>query len=213
MKCTLCSEEAKLFYSGKNGEYFACPQCKGIFLSPNNFPAPAEEKERYEKHNNDIEDAGYQNSVAPIVNEVLRSFSPQDRGLDFGCGRDSVIKHLLQKEGFTIDLYDPLFKNDQAVLFNKYDFISCNEVMEHFHHPDKEFKLLSPLLKPGGKLYCTTDLYKDDTDFEHWYYKNDKTHVFFYHTDTILYIKENLGFDDYRIENRLITFNKSKFSV
>ncbi|MEK7377224.1 MAG: class I SAM-dependent methyltransferase, partial [Candidatus Margulisiibacteriota bacterium] len=161
------------------------------------------------KHNNDIEDREYQNSVAPIVKAVSASFSTQCRGMDFGCGQNSVIKHLLQKEGFALDLYDPFFKDDKSILSNKYDFITCCEVIEHFHHPAKEFKLLSCLLKPGGKLYCMTDLYKDDTDFEKWYYKNDKTHVFFYHPETVRYIKENFGFEDYRIENRLIVFNKN----
>ncbi len=210
MRCALCNGDSNIFYSGKNGDYFTCSQCKGIFLSPENYSGSKEEKERYEKHNNDIEDAGYQNSVAPIVNAVSASFSSQHRGLDFGSGKNSVIKHLLQKEGFILDLYDPFFKEDRAVLSNKYDFITCCEVVEHFHHPAKEFKLLSSLLNPGGRLYCMTDLYRDDTDFEKWYYKNDKTHVFFYHPETICYIKENFEFDDYRIKNRLIIFEKPK---
>lgn len=208
MNCTLCASSAEIFYTGENGRYFICPRCRGIFLDPESFPSQTEEKERYLKHNNDINDPGYHSFVEPVVRAISKSFSPHHRGLDFGCGQDSVIAHLLNKEGFALDLYDPFFRDNKSVLSNRYDFIACCEVIEHFHHPDKEFKLLASLLKPGGRLYCMTDLYKGGTDFGKWYYKNDKTHVFFYHPDTIRFIKEDFGFEDFEIRNRLITLSR-----
>ncbi|WP_309597799.1 methyltransferase domain-containing protein [Flavobacterium oreochromis] len=84
---------------------------------------------------------------------------------------------------------------------------SC-EVIEHFHHPKKEFQLLKELLVPKGKLYCMTHLYDSSIHFEKWYYKNDTTHVFIYQKETIEWIAKMLMFSDFTIKNRLIIFTK-----
>ena len=78
--------------------------------------------------------------------------------------------------------------------------------MEHFYHPKKEFELLSSLLQPKGKLYCMTDLWDKSIDFHKWYYKNDQTHVFIYHEETIRWIQKEIGFSKVTISERLITF-------
>lgn len=208
MKCSLCQGDAIFFYAGAGGEYFRCCRCRAIFLSPEFFLDEREEKARYETHNNDPQDIRYQKFVFPIVNGVLDSFSINQKGLDFGCGTGPVIKHLLQQKGFSVDLYDPFFRNNQSVFSKNYDFIVCCEVIEHFHQPAKEFSRLFELLNTGGRLFCMTDFYKDELDFENWYYKDDPTHVFFYHKQTIRFICENFGFADYRMDNRLIVFEK-----
>jgi hypothetical protein len=206
VRCHLCQSPAIFLYSGKYGEYFRCETCKGIFLSPEHFPTAHAEKTRYEKHSQDVTDPGYQAFVAPLIETIIKNHSPQQQGLDFGCGRQSIIQHLLQPTGFNLNLYDPFFKNKSNLLTKKYDFIVCSEVIEHFQDPKKEFKLLRSLLNSGGSLYCLTDLYTEKTDFKNWYYKNDPTHVFFYHPKTITFIQEHFGFAKYKIEDRLITF-------
>jgi hypothetical protein len=52
-----------------------------------------------------------------------------------------------------------------------------------------------------------TDIYNENIDFHKWYYKNDLTHVFIYHKKTIEWIKNNIGFDDVFIDERLIVFS------
>lgn len=49
-------------------------------------------------------------------------------------------------------------------------------------------------------------LYDHDIDFKAWYYKNDPTHVFFYHPITIKFIANAYGFSDVKINDRLILF-------
>lgn len=78
--------------------------------------------------------------------------------------------------------------------------------MEHFFRPDKEFVLLKSLLNPGGKLYCMTDVYRNQLAFSDWYYKNDPTHVFIYTEKTLEFIKNEFGFKNLFIQNRLIVF-------
>ncbi len=161
---------------------------------------------RYQKHNNDIEDEGYRKFVAPITSAIMKDFTQNHKGLDFGAGTGPVISKILKDNGFSIKLYDPFFHNNPKLLEEKYDYIAACEVIEHFHNPKKEFSLLKELLQPNGKLYCMTNLYNESIDFKNWDYISDITHVFFYHKNTILYIKEEFGFSDVEIKERLITF-------
>ena len=171
-------------------------------------PDPVSEKSRYEEHINDVNDLGYQNFVLPITSSVLKDFSPTDKGLDFGAGTGPVISKILADNNYSIVQYDIFFHNYPDLLKTKYNYIVCCEVIEHFYHPKKEFELLLNLLQPNGKLFCMTDLYNENIDFHKWYYKNDQTHVFIYHKNTIEWIQKEIGFSDITIDGRLITFSK-----
>ncbi len=178
-----------------------------MFLEPELRPNPEEEKLRYLHHENDVNDLGYQKFSSPITSAVLRDFTPSDKGLDFGAGTGPVIAKLLTDKQFNISLYDPFFHPEAELLEQRYDYIVCCEVIEHFYSPSKEFALLKRLLKPGGKLYCMTDLYHEEVKFKSWYYKNDPTHVFFYHLQSLEHIKNKFEFSKLSIEGRLITYS------
>lgn len=169
-------------------------------------PDATEEKLRYEEHINDVDNKGYQNFVSPITKAILDGYSEEDKGLDFGAGTGPVISKLLTDKNFSIVQYDPFFHNYPELLKDKYNYIACCEVMEHFYEPKKEFELLCSLLQPNGKLFCMTDLWNKSIDFHKWYYKNDQTHVFIYHKNTIKWIQKELGFSKVEIDDRLITF-------
>lgn len=177
-------------------------------LLPSYFLKPETEESRYRLHNNDVHDSRYQDFVSPITKAVINDFSPAAVGLDYGCGPGPVAAVMLEKQGFTVRLYDPFFENHQENLQLQYDFIICCEVMEHFHYPRKEFQLLYNLLKPGGKLYCKTSLFTEDLDFSNWYYKNDPTHVFLYTEESLKWIRSNLGFKELSIKPKLIILEK-----
>lgn len=185
-----------------------CEKCLGIMLLPFYYLKPDLEEGRYRLHNNDIHDSRYQAFVSPLTTAVKRDFSPDAVGLDYGCGPGPVAAVELEKQGFTVRLYDPFFENHQENLQQQYNFIICCEVMEHFHQPAKEFRLLSDLLRPGGKLYCKTSLFTEDLNFPEWYYKNDPTHVFFYAKESLEWIRNNLGFRNLTIEPKLIVLEK-----
>lgn len=205
--CPLCNHSSRFFFRSKKRHYFRCQNCSGIFMAGNLLPDKTDEKKRYEEHNNDVENPGYQNFVRPLVNSILNDFTATSAGLDFGSGTGPVVAKLLRDQGFSVKLYDPFFHDRPKVLQEKYDYIACCEVMEHFHRPAKEFKLLKKLLLTNGKLYCMTDLYDESIDFKTWYYKDDLTHVFIYHRRTIDWIKNNFNFSGVKIEGRLIVFS------
>ncbi|WP_372918039.1 class I SAM-dependent methyltransferase [Salegentibacter sp.] len=208
MDCILCGAETRTFRKSKKREFVRCTNCGGIQLLPEYYVAEDIEKQRYLTHNNDVEDPRYQQFVSPITSRVLGEFSFKHTGLDYGCGTGPVAATELEKHGYSVALYDPFFHSDKGVLTNSYDFIICCEVMEHFYEPTREFRELSGKLNPGGKLYCKTSLYSEDIDFDNWYYKNDPTHVFFYTEESLIWIKENLGFSRVEIEPKLIVFSK-----
>lgn len=194
MQCLLCKSDTKLFIKIKEREFYRCEKCYSIMLSPINYLNKENEKLRYEEHNNDVFDKRYQDFVSPIVNAVLKDFEEEHKGLDFGSGTGPVITKMLKDQDYDIEIYDPFFANDKEKLYKSYDYIVCCEVMEHFHNPRLEFKRLKNMLNNKGYLYLKTKVYNENIDFESWYYKDDPTHVFFYHLKGLEFIREYYGF-------------------
>lgn len=205
--CLLCnSNQTTLYYQEKNRSFYNCNSCGSVFVPSKQLPHQDDEKKRYENHQNDIEDPGFQNFVRPIVTAVQNQYTKEALGLDFGAGTGPVITKLLSEKGYHLALYDPFFHPDTSVLDTTYDFIVCCEVIEHLHTPLKEFKQLRQLLKDQGTLYCMTDLLPEKAAFGSWYYKNDFTHVIFYTPKSLAWIQEKIGFNELTIQGRLITF-------
>jgi 2-polyprenyl-3-methyl-5-hydroxy-6-metoxy-1,4-benzoquinol methylase len=205
--CPLCNSKSSVFFQHKKRLYHKCTQCQGIFVDKDLRPDLDAEKFRYEEHINDVEDLRYQQFVSPITLAILRDYSQKDKGLDFGAGTGPVISKVLNDKNYSIVQYDPFFHNHPNLLEEKYDYIACCEVIEHFYHPKKEFLLLKNLLAQGGHLYIMTSIYDECFDFKTWNYKDDNTHVFIYQKETLQWIKEEMGFLDMIIEDRLITFS------
>ncbi len=207
MLCSLCRGSTRKFGIFREREYLQCVNCKAVLLHEKHYPSPKKEKSRYQQHENDPADEGYIAFVKPLVTKIISDLPSQFHGLDFGCGTGPVAAQELRKAGFSVDLYDPYFRPKEGLLDKEYDFIVCCEVMEHFHDPAAEFSLLKSLLKEHGKLYCKTSLWEESIDFKNWHYKNDFTHVIFYHRESLEWIKENYDFKKLKISPDLIVFD------
>lgn len=203
-RCRLCAAPVTFFHHWRGRDYWQCQTCHGVQMDHQHLPDKQSETAVYLTHENDVEDPRYQQFVSPITNAVLQHFSPEDIGLDFGAGPGPVISKLLNEQGYATRLYDPVFHPDKSVLDQQYDYIICCEVIEHFHAPAAEFNRLTTLLKPGGKIFCMTRLIDESVDFPSWHYKNDITHVFFYHRDSLAFISEQFGFRSVTVDQRLI---------
>ena len=201
--CPLCNYSGQVFYKHI---YYRCTKCYAIFKAMSLLPGPNEEKKRYLEHNNDIYDPAYQQFVSPITDRVQKNYTHGSLGLDFGSGTGPVISKVLTNLGYEIRQFDPFFCDNADELQVEYDYIVCCEVIEHFYNPAKEFQLLKSLLKPKGHLYCMTHLYSDEIDFDKWYYKNDSTHVFIYHRDTLDWVKRKYSFSSVSVDGRFIIF-------
>jgi hypothetical protein len=202
--CPLC------LFPGKqipNDIYYSCQGCGAIFLDKNKHLSLADEKLRYESHNNDINDERYRKFVSPVTLAVSQEQTTDDVGLDFGSGTGPVVSAILKENGYNISQYDPFFANDQEKLTKQYNYIACCEVAEHFRDPKKEFQTLKNLLLPNGSLYIMTDIYNDKVDFKTWHYRRDSTHVFFYSQQSFEYIKKTFKFKNLRISGRLVVLD------
>ncbi len=205
MVCTLCNSA---LIDKKDSYYYDCNVCKAIVKDTQYYLNAEEEKVRYETHNNDVNDSGYQNFTSPITNYVLEHFLPEHKGLDFGSGTGPVISSMLTKKKYDIVQYDPFFAPNEEVLQHNYDYIVSCEVFEHFYHPKQEIDRLTALLNTNGALLIMTLLYNDQMDFDTWFYRKDPTHVFIYRKETIEYIarQQNLTIDV--LGERLISLRK-----
>ncbi|MBW6479875.1 MAG: class I SAM-dependent methyltransferase [Bacteroidales bacterium] len=205
--CPLCCGLGDLYYNQPSRKFYLCERCGGLFV-PNLFlPDSQKEKDRYLKHNNDVNDPGYRAFAMPMAKAVMSTFNNENTGLDFGSGTGPVVSTILRENNYQIELYDPFFHPHPHLLEKTYDFIVSCEVVEHFFKPRKEFQLMKSLLKPHGKLFCMTGLYNKSIDFSTWHYKNDFTHVFIYQKETMEWISGNFGFSGIEIDGDLVVLS------
>ena len=115
---------------------------------------------------------------------------------------------MIEEDGFSAALYDPLFHPDETVLAHTYDFITCTETVEHFATPRADFLRLHKILAPGASLGIMTDILEDKEGFGDWYYHRDPTHVAFYTRHTFHWIAEWLGLGVEFPQRRVILFRK-----
>ena len=115
---------------------------------------------------------------------------------------------MIEEDGFSAALYDPLFHPDEAVLSDSYDFITCTETVEHFATPRADFLRLCRMLAPGGWIGIMTDILEDREGFGDWYYHRDPTHVAFYTPRTFRWISDWLDLTLEHPQPRVILLRK-----
>lgn len=205
MACILCGSEKLSNCLVDKKTYFSCSGCDLIFLNPEERLSAALEKARYQKHENNVLDQGYQKFVGPLFDSVTKVYLPTHAGLDYGSGPGSAISHLLGVANYNVQKYDPFFFNQPQILKeNSFDYIIVCEVAEHFYDPLSEFTKLKTYLKPGGSLFVMTSLVTSAIDFATWSYRRDVTHVCFYSETTCQYLKEKFNFKSVEIKNHQV---------
>lgn len=194
MRCPVCEgSEGRPFQAIGGRAYGRCERCQATFLLPAHLPTAEAEHAEYALHRNTGDDAGYRQFLQRLAEPLLQRLAPRRHGLDFGCGPGPVLADLLRAAGHTVALYDPFFQPDTAALQARYDFITCTEVIEHFHQPAAEFRRLDEMLHPGGWLALMTRFQTDDARFAQWHYRRDPTHVVFYREHTLHWLAQHHG--------------------
>lgn len=193
MTCPLCRGRAAPFTEVGARAYHRCGACRLVFLDRSLLPDPADERARYETHENDPTDPRYRAFLDRLAAPLVERLAPGAEGLDYGSGPGPTLSVMLEERGFPMAVYDPFFASDAAVLERKYDFVTCTETAEHFFEPGRELDRLAGLLRPGGRLGIMTGVLHDDIDFEHWWYVRDPTHVCFYAPETFRWIAARYG--------------------
>jgi len=186
MNCHICNDLCDTFTDEKTKiTYYYCDNCEYIFKSPECYQDFSAQKERYNLHENDEKDAGYQAYFQRFLDFTLPLVGQPKTALDFGCGASSLLAKMLDKEGIKCDYYDPIYHPDTLNDNKKYELIVSTEVFEHLHQPRDVFESLLERLKEGGYLALQTQFHPNDREaFEKWYYHQDPTHIVFFTAKT-----------------------------
>ena len=196
MICPVCeAAHCPAFQSVSPRDYFRCLRCECTFLHPEQRPGVEREHAEYRLHQNTPGDERYRCHLEKLSKPLLQRLPPASHGLDYGCGPGPVLADMLREHGHMMALYDPLFLPDTAVLNERYGFVTCTEVIEHFHQSAAEFQRLDGLLQPGGWLALMTGFQTDDARFAHWHYRRDPTHVVFYREATLRWLARHHGWN------------------
>jgi len=174
--------------------YYHCKPCEYIFKSPECYQSIEAQKARYDLHENNENDPGYEAYFRRFLDFVLPLISKPETALDFGCGRSSLLAKLLGREGIECEYYDPLYHPKNLNNSKKYELIVSTEVFEHLHHPKKIFEDLISRLEKGGYLALQTQFHPNDRElFKKWYYHQDPTHIVFFRAKTFKVLAEIYG--------------------
>jgi 2-polyprenyl-3-methyl-5-hydroxy-6-metoxy-1,4-benzoquinol methylase len=192
--CPLCgAPDARGFAEIDGRHYHRCAHCCLTFLDPVQLPSREDERTTYDQHRNDPADPRYRAFLNRLVEPLLAHLEPGMVGLDFGCGPGPTIGVMLAEHGIAVVDYDPLYRPSSSALEQRYDFVTCTEVVEHLHAPARELATIDRLLKPGGWLGVMTEMLEDDAGFATWWYRRDPTHVAFFRRETMAWIAACFG--------------------
>ncbi len=186
MDCHICSKPCESFVHTKTSiTYYHCNACEYIFKSPKYYQDLQTQKERYNLHQNNEEDADYRAYFQRFLDFVLPYVSGVHTALDFGCGRSSLLAQLLEEEGISCDYYDPIYHPHTLDDSKKYELIVSTEVFEHLHQSKEVFENLLGRLDKGGYLAIQTEFHTNEhLGFQTWWYPQDPTHIVFFRVKT-----------------------------
>lgn len=214
--CKICKSkttriERRLRKRAESRFYRHCPNCDFIFLEEQHLCTTEEEFNRYKRHENSIEDAGYVAIFMKFINKAIVDYVKRDdiKCLDFGSGPQPVLAELLEREfGRSVDIYDKFYASEKVYEGKTYDLITATEVAEHLDDPLYYFQLFKKLLRPEGILSVMTLFHPGKDNFTEWFYINDPCHISFYSTKTMAVIAGIVGFDiRYCDNNSCVTFS------
>jgi len=179
-----------------------------VFLDPSSVLSEEKEFSHYQLHQNNPNDLNYRAFLNPAFQAVQQFVKESSSGLDFGCGPGPTLSIMLEEAGHTMQIYDKYFHDDKSSLSQKYDFITCTEVIEHISPLNIFLVQLISMLKPKAHLIVMTNCRDDKTVFSTWYYRQDPTHISFLNSKTAQVISEQYDLSLLQISTNLLVFQK-----
>ncbi|MCP4603193.1 MAG: class I SAM-dependent methyltransferase [Proteobacteria bacterium] len=210
--CPLCGSSAEDYIKDKFRSYFQCTNCYLVFVAPESFLSPHEEKSRYDLHENSPKDVGYRKFLSRICDPITSKLPAGSRGLDFGSGPGPTLSVMFEELGYPMAVYDPFFAVDESVLEIEYDFVTATEVVEHFRNPSQSLDRMWRCVRPGGYLGIMTKLLIDKKAFTTWHYKNDDTHICFFSKETFHWLSKRWQTKPVFLEKDITIFHKTNAS-
>ena len=217
-KCKCCGQPSKLFGVtdfSKSGEdrrgkplpltgipvyYHRCTSCGFIFtvhfddFSPADFAC--------EVYNDDYVkvDPGYlELRPKDRANLILKLFGNSKDTisiLDYGSGSGRMAD-ILKAEGFAVQNYDPFTAEDRRLPSNKFDLVTCFEVLEHTPNPPLTCDLMRRLVKDNGMILFSTLVQPPTIETEKlgwWYIAPRNGHISIYTKQSLHLLWSKLGY-------------------
>lgn len=211
--CPLCqAEKAHGFFQDKRRNYLRCEVCNLVFVPPSQFLSEADEKRRYDLHQNSPDDLNYRSFLSRLFLPMQNCLNPGSCGLDFGSGPEPLLAAMFEEAGHSMTIFDFFYANVPSALEKQYDFITATEVVEHLHDPIRELERLWGCLKDGGRLGIMTKPAPDQDAFSLWHYKNDLTHVCFFSKFTFEWLADQWNADLTFADKDVVILHKRKVS-
>lgn len=185
-RCPMCCSRNTVFFTeDRNRAYFCCTDCHLVFVPSQWHLSARLEKQEYDKHENELHDPGYRRFLRRLAEPLLaRLPTSPSAGLDFGCGPVPALAAMMEEHGFQMALYDKYYFPQLDYKQRRYQFITATEVVEHLASPGAELSALWQCLQPKGVLGIMTKRWLSKDRFSTWHYKNDLTHISFFHLNT-----------------------------
>jgi 2-polyprenyl-6-hydroxyphenyl methylase/3-demethylubiquinone-9 3-methyltransferase len=189
-KSCIEAQGRRLAVSGHPVYYRRCPQCAFVFT--NAFDAWDWDAFSEHIYNNDyiVVDPDYvEQRPAGNAHLIANSFSDAKGSiqiLDYGGGT-GVLAARLRDQGFSATTYDP-FSSFNELPSQKFDLISCFEVLEHAPFPEKTVATMVSLLKDPGAILFSTLVQPaefDSVGLNWWYASPRNGHVSLYSTQAL----------------------------
>lgn len=200
--CPVCGRAGTEALKFPVASYRRCEACGSVYLEPEYFLSPEEERSRYLKHENSLEDSGYRKYLEAFLDGILEHEAVEADSIsqvfDYGSGPEPALVMLLRQRGFTAEGWDPYFNTAGQGFEGGADLVTCLEVAEHFHEPRNDFQSLAVTARPNGLVAVAThpvssDRVQVERDFPAWWYRQDPTHVVFYTREGLILAAEQAG--------------------
>lgn len=227
MICGFCGEgETERFTIGKKANvrtYARCAACGGIIMEEKSRFCKNDQKKRYELHQNTLTDDGYRAFLRTFADGVFAYLGANGERVqtvfDYGSGPVPCLSELLRLDAENgtyapllasaeVRAWDPFFAPDTPFFTHGADLVLCLEVAEHFETLEADFLRLASACKTGGYIAIGTLFLTESTDFNSWWYKDDRTHVCFYTHKALTALALRVGLTPVLLQARLCILRK-----
>jgi hypothetical protein len=197
-KSCIEAQGRRLAMSGRPIYYRRCQRCGFLFTTA--FDTWDFEAFRRHIYNNDyvaVDPDYVEARPSGNASVIARSF-PDARSsmtiLDYGGG-SGLLAARLREQGFTASTYDP-FSSFNEPPRERFDLITCFEVMEHVPSPDATVAAMVGLMKkPGAILFSTLvqPANMDEVGLNWWYASPRNGHISLYSTAALALLFQPYG--------------------
>ena len=184
-KSCLEGQGKRIALSGRPVYYRRCGVCSFTFTTAFDRWSQADFREQIYNDEYIVVDPDYvevrPTNCAKMIADTFQASRGSIDILDYGGG-SGMTAELLRKQGFSAATYDP-FSEFNVMPTERFDLISCFEVMEHVPFPKETVATMVSLLKDGGAILFSTLV--QPAEFEmvglNWWYAGPRNgHVSLY---------------------------------